>query len=241
MEINQEWIEQQRKRVKLAKDSSAGRESDASVPLWAICGIAMPEALDALEAAWVERDQQAAKAAKWFNRALMMDAKYHRKYTQKELTAYDLGRSEARAEIARLTAERDAMEYNVDAELPAIIAIQEARLILQRLPSADVVPVVRQQGEVLIGCAIHAIKEERQRQIAKWGPQEQVSLFERLAALTEEVGELAEAISETYGTTITHPERGGLDSIRKEAVQVAAVAVAIVEATIRQEEQHEQP
>jgi len=72
-------------------------------------------ALDALEAASAERDRQAAKAAKWFNRALMLDAKYYRRSRQKELTAYDWGRSEAKTEIARLTAQLAAETRRADA------------------------------------------------------------------------------------------------------------------------------
>ena len=38
---------------------------------------------------------------------------------------------------------RKQMEYSADNERPAIIAIQEARLLLQRFPAADVAPVKR--------------------------------------------------------------------------------------------------
>lgn len=81
--------------------------------------------------------------------------------------------------------------------------------------------------------AIALVHSERQKQIAKWGPQDTNEWPEWLSILMEEVGELAEAINETWFRNATHPERGGIENIRKEAVQVAAVAVSIIEATLR--------
>lgn len=66
------------------------------------------------------------------------------------------------------------------------------------------------------------IQEEHWKQVKKWGVQKR-TLFEWLCYLTEEVGELAEAISE-------NEYRGGsCENIEKEAVQVAALACKIVE------------
>ena len=65
------------------------------------------------------------------------------------------------------------------------------------------------------------IEEEHQKQFDKWGIQKR-TLFEWLAYLTEEVGELAEAICE-------NEYRGGdIEEIKKEAVQVAALAFKII-------------
>jgi len=65
-----------------------------------------------------------------------------------------------------------------------------------------------------------SVTKEHERQLKKWGFQDR-SLFEWLTYLTEEVGELAEAISE-------HEYRGGkADEISKEAIQVAALATRI--------------
>lgn len=83
--------------------------------------------------------------------------------------------------------------------------------------------------------ALVIVRQERDAQIAKWGDQCNTPLFERLSVLTEEVGELAEAINETYGSTPAHYERGGIMAIRNEAAQVAAVALSIVEATFELE------
>lgn len=73
-----------------------------------------------------------------------------------------------------------------------------------------------------------AILDERDRQDEKWGPQDH-SLFEWVTILTEEVGELAAAaLGHTFGTA-QHPD---LDW-RKEAVQIAALALAMLEQPTR--------
>ena len=72
--------------------------------------------------------------------------------------------------------------------------------------------------------ALQSVVEERQRQEAKWGEQNH-SPFIYLTILMEEVGELAQAIWETWAGG----KNGGLDNMRAEAVQTAAVAMAIVE------------
>jgi len=78
--------------------------------------------------------------------------------------------------------------------------------------------------------------EERARQLTKWGDQSGRSWGDWAMILGEEYGEVCEAMYETaIKTAHTRPERGGLDAIRREAIQVAAVALAIVEATIRKE------
>lgn len=63
---------------------------------------------------------------------------------------------------------------------------------------------------------------ENYEQIKKWGIQESTS-FEWLAYLTEELGELSEAISE-------HEYRQGTkNDVVKEAIQVATLALKIAE------------
>ena len=79
------------------------------------------------------------------------------------------------------------------------------------------------RGEIL-----DAIDAERDRQIRIYGYR-QSDPFHIFCALTEEVGELAETLQETYGSVILHPERGGKDNVLKEAVQVAAMAIKIIE------------
>lgn len=72
--------------------------------------------------------------------------------------------------------------------------------------------------------ALSSVINERGRQDAKWGEQNH-DPFTYLTILTEEVGELAQASLQTrFGGN-----KGGLDRMREEAVQTAAVALAIVE------------
>jgi NTP pyrophosphatase (non-canonical NTP hydrolase) len=79
--------------------------------------------------------------------------------------------------------------------------------------------------EVIARCrAIDEIARERRRQDAKWGEQNH-DMITWCAILTEEVGELAQcALQEKFGG-----EHGTAERLRNEAVQVAAVAIAIVE------------
>lgn len=70
---------------------------------------------------------------------------------------------------------------------------------------------------------IEEIKAERERQEIKWGRQNHDGPL-YLTILTEEVGEVAHAILESrFGSD--KPEE-----IRKELIQVAAVAIAMIEA-----------
>lgn len=71
------------------------------------------------------------------------------------------------------------------------------------------------------------IRAERERQEAKWGEQNHDDL-KWLAILTEEVGELAQAILE-----------GNASGIKVERIQVAAVAVAWMECADRREQKKE--
>jgi NTP pyrophosphatase (non-canonical NTP hydrolase) len=74
------------------------------------------------------------------------------------------------------------------------------------------------------GNAMLALFHERKRQDEKWGEQNHSPEW-WLAILGEEYGELAQAILETkFGG-----KRGGIENIREEAVQCAAVALALIE------------
>jgi NTP pyrophosphatase (non-canonical NTP hydrolase) len=76
--------------------------------------------------------------------------------------------------------------------------------------------------------ALQSVVGERRPQDEAFGEQRYPWPF-WLSILGEEFGELAEAINETVFAAAKHPQRGGLDNIREEAVQVAAVAVAMIE------------
>lgn len=63
------------------------------------------------------------------------------------------------------------------------------------------------------------IEKERKRQDAKWGPiPRNLTMYEWLTILMEEVGEAAEAIL-----------NNDIDNLYGELIQIAAVAVAILE------------
>ncbi|MFB6364271.1 hypothetical protein ACFCP7_09430 [Paenibacillus elgii] len=83
--------------------------------------------------------------------------------------------------------------------------------------------------------ALQSVIEERQRQNAKWGEQNH-PLAAWVSILGEEYGELCEAVNETiFNNGPEAREKGGHTNIRAEAVQVAAVAVQIVEMLDRNE------
>lgn len=82
----------------------------------------------------------------------------------------------------------------------------------------DLIEMLRDDGD----SALADVLAERERQEAKWGEQNHDPIVYS-AILTEEVGELAQAaIQARY-------EGGDEARIREEAVQVAAVALAIIE------------
>lgn len=70
---------------------------------------------------------------------------------------------------------------------------------------------------------------ERKRQTILWGIQSFDDPIKWLGILTEEVGEVAQAINETTLKNATKKEKGGLENIKKELVQVAAVAISAIE------------
>ena len=79
-----------------------------------------------------------------------------------------------------------------------------------------------------------SVLAERIRQDSKWGLQNHTEEW-WLAILMEEVGELSQAILETHFNN--GPEarlKGGHENIRQEAVQIAAVAIALIECIDRQ-------
>jgi NTP pyrophosphatase (non-canonical NTP hydrolase) len=72
--------------------------------------------------------------------------------------------------------------------------------------------------------ALVSVLDERQRQDQQWGEQNH-DPYTYMAILIEELGEMAQAALQTqFGG-----KHGGLDHLREEAVQTAAVALAIVE------------
>ena len=76
--------------------------------------------------------------------------------------------------------------------------------------------------------ALMLIAQRRYEQFEKWGEQEH-TWSEWATILGEEYGELCEAINETVLNNATKPELGGLDNMVNEVVDVAAVALQILE------------
>ena len=74
------------------------------------------------------------------------------------------------------------------------------------------------------------IQQERERQVNKWGVQNHKPI-EYLSILMEEVGEVAREALENHFTDFYPPHT--LDNYRKELIQVAAVAVAMIESLDR--------
>ena len=77
--------------------------------------------------------------------------------------------------------------------------------------------------------AIEKVISERISQIERWGECSYNHPFEWMSILGEEFGELCEAVNETCFMNGKHPERGGDENIIREATQIAAVAIAIIE------------
>ena len=76
--------------------------------------------------------------------------------------------------------------------------------------------------------ALMLIAQRRYEQLEKWGEQEH-TWSEWATILGEEYGELCEAINETVLNNATKPELGGLENMANEAVDVAAVALQMLE------------
>lgn len=70
------------------------------------------------------------------------------------------------------------------------------------------------------------VAKERDRQDAKWGFPQHNSQFEWVSIVTEELGELAKETNDAY---IGKNPKKNVSGIMREAIHVAAVAIAIVE------------
>lgn len=79
---------------------------------------------------------------------------------------------------------------------------------------------------------LHQVKEERERQILKWGQQDH-SDPEWTAILTEEVGESAQETLNVVRAKTPVQLESSVRRLRSELIQVAAVAVAWIEAIDR--------
>ncbi len=75
---------------------------------------------------------------------------------------------------------------------------------------------------------LQEVQKERERQDAKWGEQNHEA-GRWLAILAEEFGELAKEVVEIEFCSEREPCQCALIEMRAEAIQVAAVAVAMIE------------
>jgi NTP pyrophosphatase (non-canonical NTP hydrolase) len=126
-----------------------------------------------------------------------------------------------------------AIEYWIEFQQEAIDMIvagdDRENVLAKQIPMCDMaLAALRTQQPLTL--AIRSVQAERKRQDEKWGDQSGNHPFEWVSILGEEYGELCEAVNETFFKNGDKPERGGIDKMRKEAVQVAAVAVALIEA-----------
>jgi len=79
-------------------------------------------------------------------------------------------------------------------------------------------PEMTINGVALFEKVMYGVLAERKMQVEKWGDHRNMTNFEWLAVIVEEVGEVARAMLQNEGTRIIH-----------ELIQVAAVAVAWAE------------
>lgn len=130
--------------------------------------------------------------------------------------------------------EREALLKELAKDV-AVDGNQRAAQILECIinaPAADVAPVVRGYEKAALENPapssprqhwITQILSERDRQDAKWGFPQENTYCEWSSILAEETGELAKELNElNFG-------RGSVDRMAEEAVQVAAVALSILE------------
>jgi NTP pyrophosphatase (non-canonical NTP hydrolase) len=84
------------------------------------------------------------------------------------------------------------------------------------------------RSEDITANVLQEVFDERLRQDAKWGEQNHTPV-EYFAVLAEEVGEVAkDAVENRF-----NPDEGSVANMRAELIQVAAVAVAMVESLDR--------
>lgn len=106
---------------------------------------------------------------------------------------------------------------------------EDFEALIDHIDEADIIEADSLNDTPFLISAVDKIVTERRHQIKKWGADTDNSSFEWMSILGEEFGELCQAINETFFKNPTHPERGGHEKIIKEASQVAAVSVAIIE------------
>ena len=84
---------------------------------------------------------------------------------------------------------------------------EDFKSLIDHIDKADIVEADALNDTPFLISAIDRIVTERRHQIEKWGADTGNHPFEWMSILGEEVGELCQAINETYFKRPAHPER----------------------------------
>lgn len=79
------------------------------------------------------------------------------------------------------------------------------------------------------GMAIYDILHMVEKQKEQWGDEKHLSPHQWLGLIAEEIGEMTEAVNETYLPNKTKEHLGGIEHIQEEAIQAMALMVRFLE------------
>lgn len=79
------------------------------------------------------------------------------------------------------------------------------------------------------GMAIYDILHMVETQEKQWGDEKHLSPHQWLGLIAEEIGEMTEAVNETYLPNRTKKHLGGIEHIQEEAIQAMALMVRFLE------------
>ena len=79
------------------------------------------------------------------------------------------------------------------------------------------------------GMAIYDILFMVEKQKEQWGDEKHLSPHQWLGLIAEEIGEMTEAVNETYLPNRTKEHLGGIEHIQEEAIQAMALIVRFLE------------
>lgn len=129
-------------------------------------------------------------------------------------------------------------QYKIPDNYLGLIPVQDIKEMIERLAQKRCT-IHEPAYELALNRSYKAMTDiinERARQDERWGEQNHYPQF-WMGILGEEYGELCEAVNETVFDNDT--DKGGYENMRKEAVQVAAVALAFIECLDRNKEKWE--
>lgn len=76
---------------------------------------------------------------------------------------------------------------------------------------------------------INKVRHKINRQKEQWGDEKHLSPHQWLGLIAEEIGEMTEAVNETYLPNRTKEHLGGIEHIQEEAIQAMALMVRFLE------------